>query len=58
MSVIPPSLSEKCHSSPVMLQAVNESSIKTYGEKSIALDWGLPPDLRWICGCTNRDPWS
>ena len=48
VSAIPPSLSEKCHPSPVMLQAVNESSIKTYGEKSIALDLGLRRDFRWI----------
>ena len=48
VSVIPSSLSEKRNPSPIILQAVNNSPIPTYDEKSIALDLGLRRKIRWI----------
>ena len=50
VSVIPPTVSDKrCRSkSSVTLQAVNQSSIDTFGERSITLDLGLRRTFRWI----------
>ena len=49
VSVLPPSKSEKLYpSSKFHLQAVNRSSITTYGERSLTLDVGLRRACRWI----------
>ena len=48
MSVFPPSPAEKRHCASLILQAVNQSTISTYGEKSITLDIGLRRTYRWI----------
>eukprot|EP00794_Sanderia_malayensis_P005062 gene5062-biopygen4119 len=49
VSVIPPTLAEKnCPSLSRSLQAVNKTSITTYGEKSLTLDIGLCRTFRWI----------
>ena len=50
VSVIPPTTSDKHRgsSSNVSLQAVNHSSITTYGERSITLDFGLRRTFRWV----------
>ena len=50
VSVIPPTVSDKrFHSnSSVTLQAVNQSSINTFGERSMILDLGLRRTFRWI----------
>eukprot|EP00794_Sanderia_malayensis_P005011 gene5011-biopygen4077 len=50
VSVIPCQAIEKGHHNPsaFQLQAVNKSSISTYGERSIALDLGLRRTYRWI----------
>ena len=48
MSVLPPTRVEKRHCAPLCLQAVNKSSIATYGEKSLTLDIGLRRTYRWI----------
>nr|XP_054770334.1 uncharacterized protein LOC129278142 [Lytechinus pictus] len=49
VSVLPPSKAEKHHpSSKFYLQAVNRSSITTYGERSLTLDVGLRRACRWI----------
>ena len=47
VSCIPPFLSEKHDPSPTILQAINNSPIPAYGEKSIALDLGLGRKMRW-----------
>ena len=48
ISIIPPSPAEKRHLSSRTLQAVNHTSIQTYGEKSLTLDIGLRRTFRWI----------
>ena len=48
VNVLPPTHSEKRHCSPLRLQAVNKTSITTYGEKSLTLDLGLRRIYRWI----------
>ena len=48
ISIIPPSPAEKRHLSSRTLQAVNQTSIQTYGEKSLTLDIGLRRTFRWI----------
>ena len=50
VSVIPPNRTDKrCGpNSNVMLQAVNHSTIDTFGERSITLDFGLRRVFRWI----------
>ena len=47
-SIIPPSPAEKRHLFSRTLQAVNQTSIQTYGEKSLTLDIGLRRTFRWI----------
>ena len=49
VSVIPPSPSER-HKQPhqLTLQAVNNSSIKTFGKRSLTLDLGLRRTFRWV----------
>ena len=48
ISVIPSSATDKCHPSSATLQAVNKTSIQTYGEKSLTLDIGLHRMFRWV----------
>lgn len=50
VSVIPPSsLDKRRGPNPnVTLQAVNQSSIDTYGERSLTLDFGLRRTFRWV----------
>ena len=50
VSIIPPTLAEKRrHSNArISLQAVNESAITTYGERSLTLDVGLRRTFRWV----------
>ena len=49
MSVIPPSRTECKHSQQAFtLQAVNNTTITTYGCKSLTLDLGLCRTFRWI----------
>ena len=48
VSVLPQSRSEQRQSSPFTLQAVNQSPISSYGEKSMTLDLGLRRSFRWI----------
>ena len=50
VSVIPPNPSDKRHrtDNSTVLQAVNKSSISTYGERSLTLDLGLRRTFRWI----------
>ena len=48
VSLLPPTHSEKRHCSPLHLQAVNRTSITTYGDKSLTLDLGLHRIYRWI----------
>eukprot|EP00795_Rhopilema_esculentum_P017777 gene17777-biopygen6616 len=48
VSVFPLSPAEKRHLSSLILQAVNQSTISTYGEKSMTLDLGLRRTYRWI----------
>ena len=49
VSVIPPSPSER-HKQPhqLTLQAVNNSSIKTFGKRSLTLELGLRRTFRWV----------
>ena len=44
VSVFPPSPAEKRHRASLILQAVNQSTISTYGEKSITLDIAVRTD--------------
>ena len=50
VSVIPPSRSERHHNkdSKLTLQAVNGSSITTFGTRSLTLNLGLRRTFRWI----------
>ena len=48
VSVLPPSATEKRKPAPMILQAVNKSTISTFGEKSMTLDIGLRRSYRWI----------
>ena len=48
VSVIPPSTAEKRKPASMILQAVNKSTISTFGEKSMTLDIGLRRSYRWI----------
>ena len=47
VSVIPPSPSERTHKHSLHLQAVNHTSISTYGSQSLTLDLGLRRTFRW-----------
>ncbi len=47
VSVIPPSSSERSHESGISLEAVNHTSIPTYGSRSLTLDLGLRRTFRW-----------
>ena len=49
VSVIPPSRTErKCPQQDFTLQAVNNTTITTYGRRSLTLDLGLRRTFRWI----------
>ena len=48
VSVLPPTKTDKKNSSPYTLQAVNKSSIATFGEKSMTIDIGLRRAYIWI----------
>ena len=49
ISLIPPTPSERLTPNPnFVLQAVNRSNIKTYGQKLLELDLGLRRTFRWI----------
>ena len=48
VSVIPPTASDRNRSHPRTLQAVNNTPIRTYGQRSLALNLGLRRSLPWI----------
>ena len=48
VSVIPPSPNDRHHKTKLTLQAVNGSSIPTYGTQSLTLNIGLRRTFRWI----------
>ena len=51
VSVVPPLRSERKHAhceEHCLLQAVNNTPIKTYGKRSLALDLGLRRNFRWL----------
>ena len=49
VSVIPPSHTERRnHRADLVLQAVNHTSISTYGTRSLTLDLGLRRSFRWV----------
>ena len=48
VSVIPPTVSDRNHSHPRMLHAVNNTPIRTYGQRSLTLNLGLRHSLPWI----------
>ena len=50
VSIIPPTLADKHHhsSTRISLQAVNQSAITTFGERSLTLNLGLRRTFRWI----------
>ena len=49
VSVIPPSHTERRnHRADLVLQAVNYTSISTYGTRSLTLDLGLRRSFRWV----------
>ena len=48
VSVLPPTKTDKKNSSPYTLQAVNKSTIATFGEKSMTIDIGLRRAYKWI----------
>ena len=49
MSVIPPTPTDRRRSpDPLTLAAVNNTSIRTYGQRSLTLDLGLRKSLPWI----------
>ena len=48
VSVLPPSAADRRRPSSYTLQAVNQSAISTFGEKSMTLDMGLRHSYRWI----------
>ena len=49
ISLIPPKPSESSHPNPhLVLQAVNRSNIKTFGQRLLELDLGLRRTFRWI----------
>ena len=48
MSVLPHNPKSKTQPTSVNLQAVNASPIRTYGERSLTLDFGLRRAFRWV----------
>ena len=49
VSVIPPSRTERHRQpEPLTLQAINNTSIRTYGKRSFTLDLGLRRSFRWV----------
>lgn len=48
VSVIPPSFQQKRHPTDSQLFAANGSSIKTYGERLLTVDFGLRRQFKWI----------
>ena len=48
VSVIPPSPKERHSPSALTLQAVNNTSISTYGSRSLTLNLGLRRTFRWV----------
>ena len=49
VSVVPPSHAERKHQQDgLSLQAVNNTTIATYGKRSLALDLGLRRTFRWV----------
>ena len=49
VSVIPPTPADRRRSpDPLTLAAVNNTSIRTYGQRSLTLDLGLRRSLPWI----------
>ncbi|BHF84866.1 hypothetical protein SprV_1002801800 [Sparganum proliferum] len=48
VSVVPPTPAERKNRSPICLTAANNSSIPTFGQRSITLDLGLRRIFRWV----------
>nr|VZI27513.1 unnamed protein product [Spirometra erinaceieuropaei] len=48
VSVVPPTPAERKHRSSFCLTAANNSSIPTFGQRSITLDLGLRRIFRWV----------
>ena len=48
VSVIPPSQSDQEHKQDLVLQAANNTSITTYGRRSLTLNLGLGLEFQWI----------
>ena len=48
VSVIPPSQSDRLHKQDLVLQAANNTSITTYGRRSLTLNLGLGQEFQWI----------
>lgn len=49
VSVVPPSHTDKPHASNgLQLQAANNTSIRTFGRRSLTLDLGLRRNFRWV----------
>ena len=48
VSVVPPSRIERQHQQDLTLQAANNTSITTYGKRSLTLDLGLRRTFRWV----------
>ena len=53
VSVIPPSLRDKQSPSTLTLQAVNNTTIPTYGTRSLTLNLGLRRTFRWVFVVAN-----
>ena len=48
VSVIPPSQSDRQHKQDLVLQAANNTSITTYGRRSLTINLGLGREFQWI----------
>ena len=48
ISVIPPSTTDQSNPQDMVLQAANNTSIPTFGRRSIILDFGLQRQFPWI----------
>ena len=48
VSVVPPSHIEQQHQQDLTLQVANNTSIATYGKRSLTLDLGLRCTFRWV----------
>ena len=48
VSIIPPNSNDLKHPAPLILQAVNNTSIPTFGTRSLTLNLGLHRPFRWV----------